>query len=118
DVLAEAASWARQRADVLADTHWIGGDPAKLEVYGHAAWTPQLGVIALRNPSDQPATFALDVAAAFELPDGAAQAWTARSPWTEDRAKKDLELRAGTATSIALAPFEVLTLEARPAGGR
>jgi hypothetical protein len=34
DVLAEAAKWSRANAEVLKDTHWIGGDPARLEVYG------------------------------------------------------------------------------------
>ena len=27
DTLAEAAAWSRANADVLVDTHWIGGDP-------------------------------------------------------------------------------------------
>jgi len=26
-------------ATSLVDTHWIGGDPGKLEVYGYASWT-------------------------------------------------------------------------------
>lgn len=34
DVLAEAANWARANANVLVDTHWVGGDPAKHEIYG------------------------------------------------------------------------------------
>jgi len=38
DTLAEAANWSRRNAAVLRDTHWIGGDPGKLEVYGWAAW--------------------------------------------------------------------------------
>ncbi len=27
--------------DILVDTHWIGGDPGQLQVYGWAAWSPQ-----------------------------------------------------------------------------
>lgn len=115
DVIAESAKWARANADVLVDTHWIGGDPAKLEAYGHAAWSSRLGIVVLRNPSDTPATFALDVGQAFELPAGAPERYTARSPWREDRAGAPLTLVAGTATSISLAPFQVLTLEATPA---
>jgi hypothetical protein len=30
DDVAEAARWSRENADVLRDTHWIGGNPAKL----------------------------------------------------------------------------------------
>jgi hypothetical protein len=113
DALAEAATWARRNADVLVDTHWIGGDPAKLEVYGHAAWTPRLGIVVLRNPSDQPATFDLDVASALELPKNAAQTYRATSPWKEDAGHAAIDLRAGTAMTIALKPFQVLTLELR-----
>ena len=54
DALAEAAIWSRKNADVLVDTHWIGGDPAKGEVYGWASWSKRKGILALRNPKDQP----------------------------------------------------------------
>ena len=37
DMLAEAAQWARRNAEVLIDTHWIGGDTRQLQVYGWAA---------------------------------------------------------------------------------
>jgi hypothetical protein len=112
DAIAQSAKWARANADVLADTHWIGGDPARLEVYGHAAWTSRLGIVVLRNPSNKPATYGLDPAQAFELPNGAARTYAARSPWPEDGAKPALMLAAGTPTTVTLAPFEVLTLEA------
>ena len=114
DAIAESAKWARANADVLADTHWIGGDPARLDVYGHAAWTSRLGIVVLRNPSDKRATFDLDVTSAFELPVGAPTTFAARSPWRSDRSKPAVTLTSGKATTIALAPFEVLTLEATP----
>ena len=50
DDVAEAAKWSRANADVLVDTHWIGGDPAQAEVYGWAAWSPRKGILVLRNP--------------------------------------------------------------------
>ncbi|HUL74464.1 MAG TPA: enterotoxin [Vicinamibacterales bacterium] len=117
DALAESAKWARANADVLADTHWIGGDPARLDVYGHAAWTPRKGIVVLRNPGSQPATFQLDVASAFELPAGAPRRYRAHSPWAEGNARPALTLIAGTAAAITLAPFEVLTLDVTPDGG-
>ena len=73
DDLAEAANWSRRNADVLVDTHWIGGDPGEGKVYGWAAWSPRLGILTLRNPTDKPATFAADPQALFELPPGAAE---------------------------------------------
>jgi hypothetical protein len=114
DVLAEAARWSRMNAEVLKDTHWIGGDPAKLEVYGWASWTAAKGIVVLRNPADRAQSYTLDVAKAFELPAGAAREYRAHSPWAADKASAALELRAGEAHIFSLHPFEVLTLEAAP----
>ena len=114
DALAEAANWSRRNSGTLVDTHWIGGDPRTLEVYGHAAWSPERGILSLRNPSDKPRSIAIDVARAFELPDGGSRSYAARSPWHEDRERAPIALRAGTEHVFELAPFEVLTLDANP----
>ena len=114
DDLAEAAKWSRANAAVVKDTHWIGGDPGNLDVYGWAAWSPEKGIVVLRNPSDHAQEFPLDVGKAFELPDDAAKAYRAHSPWAADRQKATIELRAGTPRQIGLRPFEVLTLDALP----
>jgi hypothetical protein len=119
DALAEAANWSRRNADVLVDTHWIGGDPAKLEVYGWAAWSPRLGIITLRNPSDKPQSFSIDIRDAFELPTGASSMYSAASPWQEDRGKgAPVRMRAGEKHTIELEPFQVLTIEAKPVSSR
>ena len=115
DMLAEAARWSRANADVLVDTHWVGGDPEKLEVYGWASWSPRKGILVLRNPSDRPQQITLDVGQAFELPAGAARSYAARSPWSDERGRAPVNLRAGRPHTFSLAPFEVLTLEAAPA---
>jgi hypothetical protein len=114
DTLAEAATWSRQNAETLSDTHWIGGDPAKLEIYGWAAWTPQKGIITLRNPSDQPQTFSLDAAEAFELPPNSPRKFKTYSPWKSGSANASTTLSADAPHTFALKPFEVLTLEAVP----
>ena len=106
---------SRQNSAVLVDTHWIGGDPGKLEVYGWAAWTPGKGIVTLRNPSDKPQTFSLDVGKAFELPENATHKFTAHSPWKRDERNAAFPLAAGDFHSFELQPFEVLTLEAVPA---
>ncbi len=113
DILAETARWSRRNADVLSDTHWIGGDPSRLEVYGWASWSPRRGIITLRNPDKAPRKFDLDPQSAFELPSGAAQEFTARSPWS-GASQPEIALRAGRAHTFTLQPFEVLTLEATP----
>jgi len=114
DDLAEAAKWSRANADVLKDTHWIGGDPAWLEVYGWASWTPRKGILVLRNPSDQVKTVQIKLKDAFELPQGAAQVYMAASPWKEDAGGAPILLRAQQTHEFRLAPFEVLTLDVMP----
>jgi len=113
DDLAEAAKWSRANAAVLKDTHWIGGDPGKLEVYGWASWTPAKGIVVLRNPSDKAQEFLLDVGKAFELPVGAARSYSARSPWAADSKNAAIRLDAGKPWRVKLKPFEVLTLDAK-----
>jgi len=111
-VLAEAAKWARANADVLADTHWIGGDPSQLEVYGYASWSPRKGVVMLRNPDDRLREFELDLQTAFELPEGAPKQYVLRSPWAEDAHKPAMTATAGRPVQLTLKPFEVLVLDA------
>jgi hypothetical protein len=115
DNLAEAAAWSQRNADVLVDTHWIGGDPAMLEVYGWSSWNPKKAILVLRNPADKPQEIMLDVARAFELPSGYLSAYSLHSPWKEDQPQPSLIVRPGQPQSFALKPFQVLVLEGTPA---
>jgi|HubBroStandDraft_6_1064221.scaffolds.fasta_scaffold00067_14 hypothetical protein len=116
DNLAEAANWSRANADILVDTHWIGGDPAQLEIYGWASWAPHKGILVLRNPNEQPQSITIDLAKAFEMPAGAASEFQLRSPWKEDSSAAAIKARAGEPVTIQLKPFEVKTFEAEPTG--
>lgn len=114
DDLAEAAKWSRANADVLKDTHWVGGDPAWLEVYGWASWTPVKGILVLRNPNNQKKSICLKLQDVFELPPGSAEEYAARSPWREDAHRDAIQLNAQQTHVFELAPFEVLTLDVKP----
>ncbi len=128
DALAEAAKWSRSNADVLVDTHWIGGDPAKGEIYGWASWSKRKGILALRNPLDKPGTITLNIGKAFELPapvlpaqetqvqvpKGAARRYSLKSPWKKDLNKPAIVLIAGGEHTFELKPFEVLVFDATP----
>lgn len=114
DVLAEAAKWSRANAQVLKDTHWIGGDPGRLDVYGWASWTPAKAILTLRNPSDKPQLAVIDLGRQLELPPGAVRRFRAHSPWRADAAQPARELDADRPQTIELAPFQVLTLELTP----
>jgi hypothetical protein len=113
--IAQAANWARANSDLLADAHWLGGDPAKGELYGWTAWRPGMGLVVLRNPSSQPRSFPLDVAQSFELPQGAAKSYTLK-PVFPDAPVAPLTAKAGTPLTLTLRPYEVVVLEAFPAG--
>jgi hypothetical protein len=96
----------------LRDAHWVGGDPARLEIYGWAAWSPGKGIVTLRNPSDKPQDFRLDIEAVFELPSDAPYEYAATDPWNS--AEKVQTLRVGEPIRIQMRPFEVRTIEAQP----
>ncbi|MDN5864731.1 MAG: enterotoxin [Gammaproteobacteria bacterium] len=114
DVLAEAAKWARANADVLRDTHWIGGDPGRLQVYGWAAWTPKKAIITFRNPDDDPQLAVINLQKQLELPRGGAGHFTVIDVWHTGGDAVPEELDADTLTTIRLEPFEVLTLALTP----
>ncbi len=111
-VLAEAVKWSEENEDLLKDTHWIGGSPINLEVYGFASWKPGKGVITLRNPSSNKVSYTLNPSEVFELPTDYSCDFKLKSPWKEDTNSKDLIVNYKTITEIELAPFELLVLEA------
>jgi hypothetical protein len=114
DNLAEAAKWSRENADVLVDSHWIGGDPGQLEVYGWASWSPRKGILVLRNPSDQPQSISIDIGKAFDLLHEPARTFRLHSPWKEDHDAPAVNIQAGQLHQFRLKPFEVLVFDATP----
>jgi hypothetical protein len=113
DDLAAAAKWARAHAQTLRDSHWIGGDPARLQVYGWASWSPGQAIVTLRNPGDRPQDFALDIGAALELPAQEARTWNAIPAFEKTAAPRAFS--AGRAAAVHLAPHQVMVLELAPA---
>jgi hypothetical protein len=107
--LAKASNWARENESVMADVHWVGGDPAKDDIYGYAAWSPKKAILTLRNPSKDVKSFEVNVTKVFELPPNVKNEfffYDVISGSTEPVAK-------GSSFSITLQPFEVKVLDAR-----
>lgn len=113
DVIATTARWARDNAAVLRDSHWVGGDPARGDVYGWGAWSPAKSIVTLRNPDARAQSFTLDLARALELPDDAARHFRARVKWSQGVALPAM-IEADAPVTLRLAPFEVMTLELDP----
>jgi len=113
DDLAEAASWSRKNSDVLVDSHWIGGDPAKGEVYGWASWSPRKAILVLRNPAAGPGAFTGDIKALLDLPPDSSGVFQFKSPWKNAAALPLLALSTGHPHTFELRPFEVTVLEAQ-----
>jgi hypothetical protein len=114
-VLAEAARWSREQASVLVDTHWVGGDPGHLELYGWGAWSGKHGTLAIRNPNEVPRVFDLEIAGALELPESAPHAFRLQSPWKDDAGGPDLRAEVGTPLPLQLGAFELKVFNVVPA---
>jgi hypothetical protein len=113
-VLAEAAKWVKSNEDVLHDTHWIGGSPLNMEVYGFASWTPRKGIITLRNPDNRSRDFELNLDKLLEIPDafrGTYLLSSVRSDETDTSVKK---IVSGKVARLSLEPFETRIMEVMP----
>jgi hypothetical protein len=113
-ILAEAAKWSRENSDVLGDTHWVGGDPSKLQVYGYAAWSRRKGIITLRNPDDHAQDYTIVAASAFELPGKGSAKFQLRSALCGSIQFNGRVIRSTERLPVHLEPFEILILEAVP----
>lgn len=108
DELAKAISWSRKNASVLADVHWVGGDPAKQEIYGFASWNPEKATLSLRNPSEKPLTFKVNVRDVLQIP----AKYKSNYSFT-DAKNNDEKVAGGEEFTVTLAPFEVKVMDGR-----
>jgi hypothetical protein len=114
DCLANAARWARENESVLVDTHWIGGDPFKGQVYGYASWSEDKGIISLRNPSSFEQIYEVVMDEVFELPDNVQDYYELYDIRAVRGLKKVQANYSGRSFTIYLAPFEHKVFEAIP----
>jgi hypothetical protein len=111
DDIAEAAKWARDREDILYDTHWAGGNPQGGGTYGWASWSRDKGALALRNSADSDKTFEFIPRKVFELP----QSITGKVVLTAsypDQSVQKLSADCDESITVTLKPFDVLVFDA------
>jgi hypothetical protein len=114
DCLAKAIKWSRENAGIMPDTHWVGGDPARGDVYGFAAWSPKKAILTLRNPSDKAKTFEVNTGKVFELPLNSKYSYLFYNARLNSNQARNPLFKGGMFT-VTLQPFEVLVLNATPA---
>ncbi len=115
NILADAVKWAHANAETLRDTHWIGGDPYKYEVYGQASFDyrgvqkdqPYKAIVSLRNPSEKTVDYELSLTDITEWDVEKIAGWQ-----ISRRVHGFAEATAGKDTlKIRMAPFSVEVLE-------
>lgn len=111
DEVADAAKWAKKNESVLIDSHWVGGNPLDLGVYGWASWTPEKSIITLRNSSDKPSELTINITDALEVPKGNATSFNAKNAYPD---QTYTEGKISGEVTFKLQPFEVLCLELFP----
>ncbi len=122
DELAKCIAWVRRNADVLADTHWVGGNPWDKvkkdgDIYGWAAWNSTKCTLTLRNSSGKPKTLNTTLRKMFDIPAEVKGAIVLRSSFADQRALPgicDVAVDIDTPISISMDPMEIIVMEGTP----
>lgn len=114
DCLQAVIQWVRANSAHMPDVHWIGGDPAKEEVYGYAAWSATGGYFTLRNPSDTPKTFTVRATDVFDLPPGVNNSFNFYDARNGGGSLQHKQMATGSTFQVVLQPFELKVINAKP----
>ncbi|MBR1982416.1 MAG: hypothetical protein IKA23_06680 [Akkermansia sp.] len=123
DELAKCIAWVRRNADVLADTHWVGGNPWDKarkdgDIYGWAAWSPTKCTLSLRNSSDKEKTLSTTLRQVLDIPAEVTGSIILRSSFDDQRELSGIMGKAvdvDTPINFTLQPMEVIVMEGAPA---
>jgi hypothetical protein len=118
--LADCINWHRENSDVLADIHWVGGNPwdgTKANVYGWAAWSPQKSTLTLRNPSASTQVFTTTLRAALDIPGhvtGSIRLTNAFGGQHSYAGITDESVDVDATLTFTMPPFDVVVLNGEP----
>lgn len=121
DELAECIKWVRRNENVLADVHWVGGNPwdgKDGDIYGWAAWNAKKCTLTLRNSSDKAKTMKTTLRKLFDIPAHVKGSIRLKSSFADQRnlpGLMDTAVDVDAAVSITLEPMEVIVMEGKPA---
>ena len=120
DDVAECIEWHKKNADVLGDTHWVGGAPwdgSTSHMYGWAAWNERKNTVTLRNPCGTEQTLTTTLRKIFEIPSYITDRYIAltdvyanQTPTVLSNAVLDID----KTINITLPPFMVVAYDGVP----
>ncbi len=118
DELAQCIAWIRRNEDVLADAHWVGGNPWDKnkkdgDIYGWAAWNMSKCTLSLRNSSGKTKTLKGTLREILDVPPGVKGTVTLRSSF-DGQTKlpiMDTPIDVDAPIEITLTPCDVVAME-------
>jgi hypothetical protein len=118
DELARNIAWIRRNEDVLADVHWVGGNPWDKQkkdgdIYGWASWNMQKCTLSLRNSSKYTKTLKGTLRQILDVPPTIKGSVTLRSSF-DDQTRlpiMDCAIDVDAPIEITLSPFDIVTME-------
>ncbi len=118
DELANCIAWIRRNADVLADTHWVGGNPwdkKKMDgdIYGWASWNKSKCTLSLRNSSKYEKLLKSTLREILDVPPALKGTVLLRGSFA-DQTKLPIMGQAidvDAPIEIRLAPFDIVAME-------
>ena len=119
--LAECIKWFRGNADVLDDSHWVGGNPwngSDGAIYGWASWNRKKCTLALRNSSDKAKSFKTTLRAALDVPAFVKGKITLKNSFADQPALAGItgaSIDLDKEISFNLEPFAVFVFDGVPA---
>ena len=112
DHLAECIRWARANQSILADVHWVGGNPLNGEIYGYAAWGNGQGTLILRNPAPEAREIVLQPRDVWELPQEISGLITLRCRYARRVTPEPVTLFPDAPWRVTLPPWGIILWEA------
>ncbi len=107
---ADALRFIRNEYEVLKTSQFVGGCPAKGEVYGYSAWTENKGIVSLRNPANCNQSFKFKLDESFGTFKGTENLKCA-FVYPYDHQKDEKTYNYGDELSFELAPHEVVIMK-------
>lgn len=117
DELADCIKWSRRNEDVLADVHWVGGNPwdgKDGSIYGWAAWNQAKCTLTLRNSSQTEKSLSTTLREILDIPPAWKGTIKLTSSFKDQRPLDgitDKNIDVDTPINFIIKPFEVIVME-------